>query len=314
MKSIAALILIISSVNAFANSVGVVKAVKGDVQLTSENGVAKALVLGDQIHEHDRIATDKTSTLFVELSGGDKLIIFNNSRLSLREYSQAKSGRTAIIDLFKGKIRSKTKFPYDGKTSRYQVITQGISADVEGTADFFLSHDKSTHVVSRAEVLDGKITLRERMGDQVVPLSRGELDTYALNDAVIAKDSEWGNSPEKGFFNPTRKLSIAEFEELYKSDSSEDIKAQPSLKIQKEVKTAPQQPICQKPNGLLNQCAWHCVNNLKDAKDCATSKPGVSCVRLRCNANGVWAEETKLPPADSSKCKAKGDVVDECDY
>lgn len=300
--------------SAFADSIGVVRAVKGDVQLTNENGVAKALVFGDQIHEHDRIATDKSSTLLIDLQGGNKLQVFSGTRLSIQSYGNGSSGNRALINLFKGKVRSQTKQVFDGKKNRFQVITQGVSADVSGTADFFLSHDKSSHVTSRAEVLDGEIILNERMGDKQVALSRGELDTYVLNDAVLTKETEWSNSPENGFFNPSRKLSVAEFEELYKNDLSDAADRSKTLKIQKEVKHEPQPIICKSPNGQLNQCAWRCLNNSKGAKVCEADKANVSCVRLRCNANGVWAEETKLPATAATKCKAKGAVVDECDY
>jgi len=314
VKFLFGLALVFASSFAFADSIGVVKAVKGDVQLTSENGVAKALVLGDQIHEHDRIATDKTSTLLIDLQGGNKLQIFSDTRLSIQSYGKGELGRRALINLFKGKVRNQTKQVFDGKNNRYQVVTQGVSADVSGTADFFLSHDKSTHVVSRAEVLDGEIILNERMGDKSVRMSRGELDTYVLNDAVLSKETEWSNSPENGFFNPLRRLSVAEFEELYKNDLGDSSDRSKTLKIQKEVKNVPQPIICKKPNGQLNQCAWRCVNNIKNAKTCEADKPNVACVRLRCNANGDWAEETKLSASAAAKCKAKGEVVDECDY
>jgi hypothetical protein len=132
-----------------------------------------------------------------------------------------------------------------------------------------------------------------------------------LDDGAMIRDSEWSNSPEKGFFNPVSKITIADFEELYKTDLRDDIATSKTAKIQK---AKPPEIICKEPNGQLNQCTWRCVNNNKKAKACEVNKPNVSCIRLRCNANGDWAEETKLPVSSATKCKAHGDSVDECDY
>lgn len=312
MKSALMLVLFFAASVAFASdSIGVVKAVKGDVQLTGENGSAKALAVGDQIHEQDRIATDQTSFAVIQFESGDKIQIFSQTRLSVQEYNRSQIGRRAIFNLLKGKIRSQVKQNFDGKAGRYQILTQGVSAEVRGTADFFLSHDKSSHVVTRAEVLDGDLELNERMGEKSVRVARGQLVTFVLSDAALTRDAVWINSPEKGFFNPVRKLSLVEFQSLYKTDLDDKADSGKALKIEK---AAPPPMICKKPSARFNQCTWRCVNNPKKAKTCEAEKPNVSCIRFRCNANGDWAEETKLPAGAADKCKAKGDVVDVCDY
>jgi hypothetical protein len=73
--------------------------------------------------------------------------------------------------------------------------------------------------------------------------------------------------------------------------------------------------ICAAPSGKFNQCAWICQNNpKKEKKRCLAAQAGVSCVRQRCNANGVWAEVTTLDAEKASTtCEAKP-VVAACDY
>ncbi len=73
--------------------------------------------------------------------------------------------------------------------------------------------------------------------------------------------------------------------------------------------------ICAKPGGKLNECSWSCLQNPKHEKNnCLANNPGVSCVRRRCNANGIWGEETTLDAgAALLKCKAKPFVTG-CDY
>jgi hypothetical protein len=84
----------------------------------------------------------------------------------------------------------------------------------------------------------------------------------------------------------------------------------PALNVKKKVDPV----ICKKPEGHLNQCAWHCENNPKKAKVCRLDKPKVVCVRTRCNANGDWAEETKIAVDSGARCPSRGFAVNECDY
>ena len=73
--------------------------------------------------------------------------------------------------------------------------------------------------------------------------------------------------------------------------------------------------ICSAPKGRLNQCLWQCRNNPDGEKKCRTDLPQVNCVRQRCNANGDWADDTRLPASYFDMCKPSGEVkVGPCDY
>ncbi len=73
--------------------------------------------------------------------------------------------------------------------------------------------------------------------------------------------------------------------------------------------------ICDRPKGFFNQCAWTCVGNPSGEKNCRVELPQVSCVRTRCNANGKWADEKKLPLNEAKgMCPATGATVKPCDY
>jgi hypothetical protein len=73
--------------------------------------------------------------------------------------------------------------------------------------------------------------------------------------------------------------------------------------------------LCKNPFAKLNECAWICLKNRKGAKGkCLTQMEGVSCVRRRCNLNGVWAEESVLEASEGAiKCQATAQVAP-CDY
>ncbi len=73
--------------------------------------------------------------------------------------------------------------------------------------------------------------------------------------------------------------------------------------------------VCRNPFAKFNECAWICLNSRRGAKGkCLTQMQGVSCVRRRCNLNGVWAEEIVLEASEGAiKCQATAQVAP-CDY
>lgn len=70
--------------------------------------------------------------------------------------------------------------------------------------------------------------------------------------------------------------------------------------------------ICERPKGRLFECAWTCEGAPKGSTRCPVDRPGVSCVRRRCNANGEWAEATPLKPAEARNFCQKIQQVGPC--
>ncbi len=72
--------------------------------------------------------------------------------------------------------------------------------------------------------------------------------------------------------------------------------------------------ICEAPFAKFNECAWFCLNNPKGQKNCRVELEKVSCVRKRCNANGQWGEEWRLPASVSGRCETAAPMIRQCDY
>ncbi|MEO0336449.1 MAG: hypothetical protein AAF202_08645, partial [Pseudomonadota bacterium] len=72
--------------------------------------------------------------------------------------------------------------------------------------------------------------------------------------------------------------------------------------------------ICRNPKGDINECAWMCQNNPKGQTRCRTDLPQVNCVRKRCDGNGDWSDENRLPANFFDRCKPDGFKVAPCDY
>jgi hypothetical protein len=219
----------------------------------------------------------------------------------------SETSKKAVFNLLKGKIRNQVKQKYDNKESHFKVVTPGVTAGVRGT-DFVVTHDESSDLVTRVETLEGSVHLAERIGEKEIDVGRGESVTYVMDGRPRNQASDWNNLPVKGIFNPVRKLSVAEYAALARAtdlDSGKRARA-----VVKRVET----PICKSPSGKLNQCAWKCLNNPKGARTCMTDKANVVCARYRCNANGEWADETRLPASAHAECKGEADLVGDCDY
>jgi hypothetical protein len=289
--------------------IGAVKVVKGSVQIVGADGKPKAVVQGQEIHEHDGIVTGNDAGTVLDLEGGNRVHVLEASKVNIQEYNSSEESKKAVFNLLRGKIRNQVKEKYNSKTSRYQVVTPGVVAGVRGT-DFVISHEETDHGVTRVETIEGTVQLAERAGDKEATVKKGEAVTYVIDDLEKRGDSEWSSLAQKGSFNPVYKLTSAQLAQLDKTSRLAPDSAVAAIPASKKVERS----ICKGPSGKLNQCAWKCLNNPKGSKTCQVEQSGVSCVRTRCNANGEWSEETRLPAAAGRACSAEGTVVDSCDY
>jgi hypothetical protein len=289
--------------------IGAVKVLKGQVQIIGADGVSKAAVLGEAVHESDSVVTEGESNAMVEFRDGNKLHVLANSQLTVEEYQHNEESKRAMFNLLKGKIRNQVKEKYDGKASYYQIKTRGVVAGVRGT-DFIVTHEENERALTKIETLEGAVQVHERAGEQETKVNPGEGVSYAIDDVKKRAKSDWTDMVQKGAFNAVYKIPESD---LVAMDKSTQLENNPIF----ATKTKDQQVepnICKAPKGKLNQCAWHCVHNPKKSKDCMVSSEGVYCVRTRCNANGDWSEETRLPASAAQECPPEGTAVEDCDY
>ncbi len=176
------------------------------------------------------------------------------------------------------------------------------------------------HVVAEAKVFAGAMEFSALNAESSVILTAGKSVQFkgVKEDGEVAYDVLLkGRKIPKGHLQKIENLPESVMQ-VYSPKAMEQRKKSDLQKILREKakkESLKVGQICAKPGGKLNECSWSCLQNPKGEKSqCLADKPGVSCVRRRCNANGLWGEETTLESgAAMLKCKAQP-FVSMCDY
>lgn len=258
------------------NRVGQVKVLRGSVTITRADGKKVVIDKEADLRENDNLQVSTGSGALLQMEGGNKVHVHPDTEMVVKEFVEPKSenSRKSLIHLLKGKIRNQLEQKYNGKTSYFKVSTKGAVAGVRGT-DFVVEYDEVGLKGSRFQTLEGKVMVSSHDGQQTKAVRGGE-------GLVV-------NAEQK--FLPVYKIPTDQMKTL-DEDSRVDL-----AKRKAEVESS---DICKAPAGKLDQCSWR--------------KKSGACVRTRCNANGLWAEETQLPASRSADCPASGDRVADCDY
>lgn len=276
-----------------AAKVGRVKVIKGSVKIVNADGKSSSIMGEGDVRETDSVVAAGDGAAVVEFEGGNKLHVHPETEVKVKEYKDPKDtkARKALLQLIKGKIRSQVEQKYNGKTTYFKIETKAAVAGVRGT-DFVISHTLGEQYETRVEAIEGKVAFGGRGMKENHELTRGEGATFLA--AKPEKGKELDEFVEKGSLSPVYKIPADKLRDL-EFDSRVDV-ARAKKKIH-----ASDAEICDRPKGYFNQCAW--------------TKVGGDCIRRRCNGNGVWAEETRLPAPAASICPASsGVVVKDCDY
>lgn len=288
--------------------VGVIEVIKGDAFVKTPAGKKLKIAKGMRVHEKDKIITRLRGHVKIVFDDGNIVNIKPASEIVVEEYEHGKEKR-ALLNLIKGKVRSKVKQKYNGETSYYRVQTKAAVAGVRGT-DFVVEYDDGERSVTKISTIEGVVKFGGKNYEERVDIRGGQAASFivAANDSDVFSEDEISEFVAKGYMTPVYDLSAAELEELKTRTEVGDPLANRKLASQ------PVDYICSSPQAKLNQCVWICQNNPKGSERCRTDLPQVNCVRKRCNANGDWAEESRLPASFHTSCEPKGHRVDECDY
>jgi hypothetical protein len=286
-------------------TVGRVKVLQGHVSITHADGKKTTVTKEAPLMEGDIVEAPKENGAVVNFNGGNRLHVHPDSTVEVKEFKnqQDPEHRKALLNLLKGKIRNQVEQKYKGdKTSYYRVMSKGAVAGVRGT-DFLVEYTEAGARQTRVETLQGLVIFGDVDGEQVAALNKGEGAVF--KQAVSQNSSDF---VVKGKLSEVYKIAPEKMAELDR-DSRMDV-----ARVTRKAASV-EQPICDKPKANLNQCMWRCEGNPNKAKSCRTDLPQVRCVRQRCNGNGVWAEETRIPAATTGTlCPAAGTLVKDCDY
>lgn len=287
--------------------IGKVRVIQGSISIVDADGKKTQVTQDTDLKETQTVETGKDSKALVELDGGNKLHVLPDSAVKVEEFKDQKlASRKALFNLIKGKVRNQVNQKYDGSQSYYRVRTRAAVAGVRGT-DFLVEHSEDIKMETKISTFEGKVLLASLDEKQTREIIRGEGARFSADMPDPSfKDGDMSDFIERGTLSPVYQITPEELKALDKE----------SLIVAKN-KAAPkgESAICERPRGLFNQCYWACTGNPNGESKCRVDKPGVQCVRARCNANGKWSEKTNLPAATSDGvCPADGYTVKDCDY
>lgn len=284
---------------------GKVKVIQGSISITHADGKKTVVNKESAVRQGDVIESGKEGGAVIHFRGGTKVHVQRETTMEVKQFQDPNSdeSRKAMLNLIRGKVRNQVQQKYDGKNSYYRVITKGAVAGVRGT-DFVVSHVEGVKMETKVESLAGRVLLTslDESDQRIVGAGEG-----AVYSAPMPTSSDF---VVNGKLSDVYKLSTEALSELDRSTRMDVV-----LTAKREAPAAADSPICKNPAGRLNDCSWKCEGNPPAAKVCRTDLKSVRCVRQRCNANGIWADETSLPAATSQTlCPAKGHLVQPCDY
>lgn len=121
---------------------GIVKSVRGDVQLLSGDGKQRAVSAGDAVAPIDRLQTGADSGASVVLRDGTTLVVGPSSRLDLKQFhfdSTTQDGGM-LVSLLRGTLRMVTGLIGRNHPDAVRVETQTAVIGIRGT-DFIVEAD-----------------------------------------------------------------------------------------------------------------------------------------------------------------------------
>jgi len=288
---------------------------------------------GDLIQVNDRIVTEADGRVRLRFPELSEIFISPGSNVLIEEAMLEKragpSKRTIMLDLHRGKVRSRVQGRYDDGESKFQVKTKAAVAGVRGT-DFVISFEPGKKDwKTEVRTLTGNVCLGSdsecgrpavagpcgESGEKSAVICAGMYAAYVVPaPPEDASRIEIDAAMERGFMTPIFKMSEEDIQTLDRdTDIRYDSIGSDVHSIEKQTRAvASDQATCSSPMGSFNQCAWTCEGNPRGQKTCRTDLPGVQCVRRLCRASGQWAEPTILPSRQSGSCEGDASVVKDC--
>jgi hypothetical protein len=303
-----------------------IRQVSGSAQLMRVKGRGEIAREGLALHKGDSIETTSMAKVKVRLNDSidekqsSEFIVNPNSRVVIEHalFEPQLQRRAVLLNLLRGKLRSRVNQPYDGPNS-FRVRTRTSVAGVRGT-DFITTFEMGEREWrTEVQTLTGRVQLKDAPsigngGDdaftKAVEVTAGTVAAFVIK--TPASEAELEQAISNGTMEPALKIKPEDFERF---DETTDLRA--AIEASQSVARAPASAttsVCAEPVGDYNQCSWTCEgpNPTQDPR-CRTDLPGVACVRRLCRANGVWADPKTLPKSQSDLCRPSGPIVKSCE-
>lgn len=268
------------------------------------------LKVGKKIFVKDTIETSANGKLKIVFKDDNSVNVNSNSKLVLTEYvfGQNDGNNSALLELVYGQIRPKVQRKYKGTSaSRFQIKSKVAVAGVRGT-DFVVSFQPKKSIEMKVETLQGEVELASLDRKKFVWIPAGNTSKFVANKEdyqALARGEKLDNV--RGHLSLMERMS---------NKYQKSLTALTDFNLNDATaKMAEHRQICSAPKGDLNQCSWTCEGkSVGMSRRCPTEREGVRCVRRRCDANGHWRDEMRLPSSANSSCLGDRVIVAPCDY
>lgn len=155
---VALLVLCAMSVANAQNVHGILRVVKGDVQIKSaKTGQKGRARIGEKVFPKDVIFTGKDARAKIVMVDNNEINVSPDSQIEIQhyEYNPAEGKKDVLLNVIYGKVRSKVEQKYDGKTTKFQIKTPSAVAGVRGT-DFITGYNPANRS-SQVITFEGKV-------------------------------------------------------------------------------------------------------------------------------------------------------------
>lgn len=295
--------------------IGKVQKFKGKAWVVPERGQKRTVRTGMKLYESDTIVTEAQSAVVIQFNDLNRVFVHENTKAKLTEYTQSEEQgqRRALIDLKEGKLRNTVKKKYiNNGSSYYRVRTRSAVAGVRGT-DFVVEFFSGQKHETKVATISGEVMLGGRAPkDTPVAVPKGRTASYVVTQPRLFDRDDMTDFYEKGYLTPVYKMTAKDLKKLNWKMSLASLKKNIPTVLKNSKSDV--QNICQAPQGALNDCSWTCKNNPKGEAECRIDLTDVYCERKRCNANGQWKEDSRVPASESFLCPPAGVKVKSCDY
>lgn len=289
--------------------------VQGKVSVTTGmTPRAGKAVKGLNLQTRAVVKAESESQIKIQWDEKRTLMVLENSEISVPAIS-FETGEAPLIVLKTGALRWQG-FETDG----YKVaVRSDLYEFILPPADFVLSINP-VKAYGEVRVLKGRFEFSALNGENSVLVQSGQKAGFqgVLEEGQIAYDILLkGKKIPRGQLTPVRTLEKDDDDFAAKAEARQkknEAAAKAAAAKKAEEKKQLNQ-ICANPSAKFDQCAWVCEGNPKgEKKECRLEKPGVQCVRQRCNANGEWADKTVLEREKAQSLCKSASVTGPCDY
>ncbi|MFN8944629.1 MAG: hypothetical protein ACK5WZ_08395, partial [Pseudobdellovibrionaceae bacterium] len=262
-----------------------------------ENAAKQKISLNRKLIIQDDLQFDlgENAQAQFEDSKGNQIYLFSRSKGVLQFFSEK---QTILLDLHEGSLRLVSAGKEQWITLRTEISSTPVTDQDIGFR--YQAEEARVELVNFRGSIDFRATFIEM--NRIVSVNQKAFFQGLREDGELAFDLLLhGKKIPKGILSETLALVETDRQD-FKIVSPE--KERLARELQAKIDAAKAKGVCKDPVGDFDQCAWKCVGFKKGMKGCPADKPNVSCVRVRCNANGVWSDSLVLnAEAGKQKCQ-----------